>query len=446
MLFTSPPAAIRTAAQAQDWGSKRGFDVVDYSVGSGATLEKAQQSGFVWVKAWLSWRRMEPSPGTYAWQLGANDLDNILNGAAAYGRRVLIRVDEPPFWATHDGSGRPYAVDAAALQEFMHALATYASNRAGAYILFNEPNLVGEWGQSVTADGAAHYATLVRAAHAGVKTGSPGLPLVAAGLASNAGGGAGNMDDLEYLRAFYAAGARGAFDALGTHPYGGNTPPGQDPSICGGICFRRAELQRQIMVEFGDEATPMWATEIGWLHENSYDLGGYNWMKVSAQQQAEYLAGAYRYAEQYWSWMGPMFVFNLDYSTAQWCGGLCYPRTDAIYWFSVLNQDRTPRPAYNALASLGAPLPPAPTPSATRTATATASSTATATPTATSTGTRTPTATVAVSSTPTPSQTPSAAATATPTATQTATPTHTPEGSATTTALPGEATATATPT
>lgn len=43
-------------------------------------------------------------------------------------------------------------------------------------------------------------------------------------------------------------------------------------------------------------------------------------MKVSPQQQADCLAGAYKYPEQHWPWMQRMFVFNLDHSTAMWCG------------------------------------------------------------------------------------------------------------------------------
>ena len=85
------------------------------------------------------------------------------------------------------------------------------------------------------------------------------------------------------------------------------------------------------MVEAGDGATPMWATEVGWLHESDYDMGPYfEWHKVTAQQQADYLVRAFQYAERTWPWMGPMFVFNHDHSTAMWCGGPCYPPTTSV--------------------------------------------------------------------------------------------------------------------
>ena len=77
--------------------------------------------------------------------------------------------------------------------------------------------------------------------------------------------------------------AKGYMDALGIHNYGGNTAPDRDPSDCG-ICFRRAEMYRQLMVKNGDAGTPIWATEFGWLMDSGSDMGQYDWMKVSPQQ------------------------------------------------------------------------------------------------------------------------------------------------------------------
>ena len=85
----APAAAPEAAAGGMaPSGVQRGFDVVDYTTGSGSTLERADQAKFPWVKGWISWRKLEPSPGAYAWATGANDLDNILNRAAAYGLQV----------------------------------------------------------------------------------------------------------------------------------------------------------------------------------------------------------------------------------------------------------------------------------------------------------------------------------------------------------------------
>jgi hypothetical protein len=359
-----PPPAGVTATVAPGGAvraEKLGFGLADVSTGPGSTLELAARAGAGWMLGWVSWQNIEPSRGVFAWQSGgANDLDNVADGGRAYGLKVLVRVQSPPAWATTDGSGHLARVDPAEVRRSMEALARRGAGRVAAYQVFNEPNLTYEWGEEVDAAAAATYVRLLRAAYQGLKAGDPQALVVSAGMAN--GATAPSLNDLDYLRAFYAAGARGTFDALDTHPYGGNTPP--ESTDCGGTCFRRAEVQRQIMVDAGDGATPMWATELGWLQESDYDMGPYfEWHKVSAQQQADYLVRAFQYAERTWPWMGPMFVFNHDHSTAMWCGGPCYPPTTSVYWFSVLNPDRSARPAYTALVAM--PKVPGP---ATRTA------------------------------------------------------------------------------
>ena len=62
----------------------------------------------------------------------------------------------------------------------------------------------------------------------------------------------------------YDAGAKGFMDALAVHNYGGNTEPERDPTTCT-ICFRRAELYRDVMVRRGDADTPVVLTEWGYL-------------------------------------------------------------------------------------------------------------------------------------------------------------------------------------
>ena len=350
---TPPPPPGVTATVAPGIvvrADELGFGLADVTTGPGTTLELAARAGAGWLLGWVSWQHVEPARGAFAWQSGgANDLDNVADAGRAYGLKVLVRIQSPPAWATTDGSGRLARVDPDELRRSMEALARRPAGRVAAYQVFNEPNLTYEWGEDVDAAAAAGYVRLLRAASQGLKAGDPQALVVSAGMAN--GATAPSLNDLDYLRAFYAAGARGTFDALDTHPYGGNTPP--ESMACGGTCFRRAEVQRQLMVDAGDGATPMWATELGWLHESDYDMGPYfEWHKVTAQQQADYLVRAFQFAEQYWPWMGPMFVFNHDHSTAMWCGGPCYPPTTSVYWFSILNPDRSPRPAYAALAAM----------------------------------------------------------------------------------------------
>ena len=59
------------------------------------------------------------------------------------------------------------------------------------------------------------------------------------------------------------------------------------------------------MVAHEDGDLPVWGTEFGWLLEsatcNSYwDQIGFAWQQVTAREQADYLTGAFNYAEVNW--------------------------------------------------------------------------------------------------------------------------------------------------
>lgn len=320
-----------------------GVTIADASAAPGRSFDLARQAGFTHAYVVVNWKSIEPEPGQFAWSTGqANDLDNFLMAARATGLRLIVRLgSEPPAWA-----GMPATQDPAVLERFARAVAARGRGVVAAYEILNEPNLPYEWGG---APDPSQYARLLAAARRGIKAGDDSALVVAAGLAPNTGGLGGTMEDVEFLRRLYAAGARGSFDVLGMHPYGGNMAPETDPAACG-ICFRRAEAYRQVMVDNGDAATSAWVTEFGYLQTTSVDLGQYNWLKLSPEQQAANLVGAYRYASASWPWLSGMVAFNLDFDTVPWI-----PNTLGAYWFALLNPDRTPRPAYTAIKAMSKP-------------------------------------------------------------------------------------------
>ena len=71
---------------------------------------------------------------------------------------------------------------------------------------------------------------------------------------------------------------------------------------------------------------------------------GWEWQVVSQARQAEYLEAAYVYARRNWPWMGVMVLFNLDFSAAPWYSG-----REPMRYFSIVNEDLSPRPAYASL-------------------------------------------------------------------------------------------------
>jgi hypothetical protein len=85
----------------------------------------------------------------------------------------------------------------------------------------------------------------------------------------------------------------------------------------------------------------MWVTEYGWCSD--YREDGYGECKYNTQvEQGDYIVRAIKYAQEYYPWMGVMFLWNLNFSTFQeWYTGPSH--------FAIINSDWSGRPAYFAL-------------------------------------------------------------------------------------------------
>jgi len=303
-------------------------------------LHLAGDAGFAWVVQLLEWREIEPTPGEYFWEY----TDWLVRAGGYYGLNLALRLDHPPEWALSANPDGP-PVDALTYARFAGRVATRYRGRVAAYIVWNEPNLAAEW--AGRPPNPAAYVALLQAAHQAIKVADPAARVISAGLAPTNEVSARALDDRLFLRAMYAAGARGHFDALGAHPYGFGFPPDDLPGAHQGLNFARLADLRQIMVEAGDARTPVWATEVGWTTNPSKPEE--QWLGVSEEQQASYLVGAFEKAQREWPWLELLTVWNLSV-------GL--PAGDEKAGYSVLNDDCTPRLAYRALAALFAPLPP----------------------------------------------------------------------------------------
>jgi len=286
--------------------------------------------------------------------------------------RVLYRVNLP----------RP-GEDWAEWGHYRHLDAELYRGRIDAYEIGNEPNLVEEWGSNP--DPAA-YARLLEIAYQEIKSADPQALVVSAGLAVVGGEGDPRyVSDLTFLRGMYENGAATHVDVLAVHPYGFSYPPETPPDgqVCPpvglnleqglpngnptleqgcvpvqGLCFRRVELWRQIMLDNGDKNKPMWATEFGWLVRppacclEEPDWQTRSWQAVSEGRQARYIARAYTYAQRHWPWMEVMFLWNLDYSRYSPGTDLTCLSCESMGWYSILNPDGSPRQAYQWLAGL----------------------------------------------------------------------------------------------
>jgi hypothetical protein len=217
----------------------------------------------------------------------------------------------------------------------------------------NEPNLVNEWSRGPN---AWEYVQMLRVAYTAIKNGNPNIIVVSAGLAPTiTTPDRKAINDLEFAAEMLDNDAAQWFDAFGYHPYGYNQPPEADPSQSE-LVFRRTERMRLLLEQHG-VYKQVWLTEFGWLrdpaedgvtcNDSDPDFTGFAWMRVSGEQQANYLVRAFQYADQYWPWAGPMFVWNLNWHQQTW-----QPMCSHQRWFSLLHLNGDPTIAYRKFQGL----------------------------------------------------------------------------------------------
>jgi hypothetical protein len=119
---------------------------------------------------------------------------------------------------------------------------------------------------------------LLRLAYAGIKDARPGMPVVAGGYGNLQSSTSAGIPMESFVRSVYRAGARGHQDAIGFHPY----PIGPTDGILDASFAQIRKARR----DFGDEDTPLWATEIGLTTTGTVG-------RVTEQQQGDGLVRLY---------------------------------------------------------------------------------------------------------------------------------------------------------
>jgi polysaccharide biosynthesis protein PslG len=227
--------------------------VTDLTWGAAAADQEREYAllsdlGARWIRVEVNWAEVEPARGRYhAWSLGQIDAAVRRNRAA--GRRVVILIGKAPRWASGSADQGSPPRDPADYARFAAMLARrYAGDGIAGYEIWNEPNIGRFWGGRPD---AAAYVRLLRAAGGAIRAADPRARIVFGGLSTN---------DVEYVRAAYAAGAKGQFDVMALHPYSCETrvERGNAPGSFLGYRAVRAFMAAQ------DDRRPMWFTEFGW--------------------------------------------------------------------------------------------------------------------------------------------------------------------------------------
>jgi len=312
------------------------------------TLEMARDAGVHWVKQQFPWEALEPeTKGVFvdpkSGQSSWAPFDQFVDMANRMGLEIIARLDRPPAWTRQDNRYAQRPPDNFEdYGDFIAAFVKHYRGRIRYLQIWNEPNIFPEWGDQPV-DPAA-YVRLLRIAYRRAKAVDPDVVILSAPLAITLDSPPDrrNMSDLDFLEEMYHAGAADYFDILSANAFGMDLPP-DDPPHPNILNFRRVELQREIMVRYGDANKAIWLNEYGWnAAPETMDYKSLPWKRVSEAQQAKYTVEGIRYGLEHWPWIG---AFNVWYFRQ--VGNV--PPNRADYYFRLVDVDFTPRPVYLAL-------------------------------------------------------------------------------------------------
>lgn len=357
VLMAPAQAQPSTTAARSGWGYGFQVQLWQYDpVARSNVVGDVQQAGFNWMTEQIEWDAVETSPGVYDW----TELDNIVGAANAAGLNIMLSIEHAPEFYRTPASGLMPG-DPSPYGAFMGAVAARYAGQVQAYELWNEENLDRETGTGNV--DPATYLPILEAGYTAVKASDPNAIVVLGAPSPTSSDVPGSvMDDVAYLNTLYALNngeVKRYFDVLSAHPSGFSNPPDCTPdtpfcSLSGGwngdysfFAFSRTGEYRDVMVQNGDDAKPIWLTEFGYC-SNPTPPPGYEYCAyVTEDQQAEFLQSAYEMARNT-PYIGAMFEWNLNFQ-------MSVGPDDEKWGFGIVHDDYTGRPAYGRL--LGMPKP-----------------------------------------------------------------------------------------
>jgi hypothetical protein len=256
---TALSQATSPASAAARGPALRGVQLVDVDGATSlpavdAQLDGARRTGANMVRLYGQWGDLEAErPGQMAPGY-LRLIDHTMQGAARRGMKVALTLGFTPCWASsappavrgtcstraeRDGAGRYPPADPADFARF----AGFAAKRWGSFLagleVYNEPDQSNEL-YFAGPDKVARYAALLKAAYPAIKRADPRVPVL---------GGAFVGKDGRFLKALYAAGAKGSYDLLSVHFYD--------------LVLDALKNVRAVQRANGDR-TPLWLGEFGW--------------------------------------------------------------------------------------------------------------------------------------------------------------------------------------
>ncbi len=292
-------------------------------------LTDMKATGATWVRFDLSWDAVQhQSSSSYNWSA----YDSLAKATAAHGFKVLMIIDFVPSWAAAPGCNSPQLCrpsDPAAYARFAgEAAGHFRPYGVRDWEIWNEPNISFRFAPSAD---PTLYAQMLKLSYRAIKRADPLAMVVTGGTSPSATDGS-NYSPLDFLKALYADGAKGSFDALAAHPYTAPISPSQAHST---DAWGQLALIHDTMAAHGDGNKRIWATEFGAATNGPNSASN----RVTEDFQARIATeGLTLFRRQ--PWAGPMFWY--DYIDA----GTTADTTEHFY--GLLRADGSHKPAYDA--------------------------------------------------------------------------------------------------
>lgn len=276
-------------------------------------LDQTRALGLRIARLEVTWGKVEPQPG----QLDAAELAKLDATAAAARRRgikLFVHFLSTPCWA----SSAPPGADCSRYpprdpRDAVLAATTVARRLAAdsaAFEVWNEPDHRNElyWAGP---DKVQRYVALAKTLYAPLKQAAPRVPVLAGAFVGTNGA---------WLKALYAAGIKGSYDAMSVHFYD--------------LTLAALRETRRVMAQHGDR-TPVWLGETGWSScgPNRTQLGHRCTDRAAQASQTADLVRAMRRTP----WVRGVVFFTL--------------RDDASFDFGLFDRRRRAKPVARALRS-----------------------------------------------------------------------------------------------
>lgn len=276
-----------------------------------------KEAGVGWIRMDFLWSDVEPSEGR--WDFAK--YDRLVDLLLKHDIKILGLLNYNAEWSGKDWNAAP---DPAAFTRYAQAVVARYKDRVKYWEVWNEPDQAIYW---VPQDGMKSYAELLKSVYPAIKAEDPTAVVLLGGLSGGAVGP---------LRQVYRLGGKEYFDVVNIHPFVNPLRPDALKEL-----DRIYRAVKDVMMEHGDAAKPVWITEIGapgvphagaapnwWLGENPDEAEQAKWIEELYTATAE------------WHGLGKIFWAFFRDTPNHFLTGTDY--------FGLVREDFSKKPAFEA--------------------------------------------------------------------------------------------------